>query len=400
MAKQRKNPSLGHLAERWHRAPRRWGHALHSLCSYMAMFPPAIPHVFIRWLTEPGDVVYDPFSGRGTTTLEACLLGRVGLGSDANPLAWLLTAAKVDLPSQAAVAKRLDQLGSRREEWDIADEPEHIRMLFSPGTLGRLLWLREELSLRRKVDRFVMATLLGVLHANALKDGTPRGLTVAMPNTFSMAPGYVARYIKEKGLRPPDVDPLEVLEKRVHQFEFPNGHYVRGKAWRQDATSSVRWPKSIPPAKLVFTSPPYLEVVQYGKFNWIRLWLLGEEPKAVDQQLFTSSSLDRYLEFTNHYLRQIRPHVRDDGFVCLMIGDVRRGDRHLNLARAVIKECVPTTDLQLVGLVADRLPTNHKVSRIWKNNRGRATKTDRIMILAGPNATSLPPLGRIRWEDH
>lgn len=70
----------------WHSAPRRWGHELHSLCSYMAMFPPSIPHFFIRWLTEPGDVVYDPFSGRGTTVLEACLLGRRGLGSDANQI--------------------------------------------------------------------------------------------------------------------------------------------------------------------------------------------------------------------------------------------------------------------------------------------------------------------------
>ena len=36
---------------------------------------------------------------------------------------------------------------------------------------------------------------------------------------------------------------------------------------------------------LIFTSPPYLRVVRYGKFNWIRLWLLGESVEAIDRNL-------------------------------------------------------------------------------------------------------------------
>src|SRR5438128_1798152 len=107
----------------WKCAPRRWGHALHSLCSYMAMFPPSIPHVFIRWLTAPGDIVYDPFSGRGTTVLEACLQRRVGYGSDANPLAWVLSAAKADPPTRRSLTRRLRQLRARSAVWDAGSEP-------------------------------------------------------------------------------------------------------------------------------------------------------------------------------------------------------------------------------------------------------------------------------------
>ena len=47
-----KPADVGRLAQRWRRASRRWGHPLHSLCSYFAMFPPQVPHVFIRWLTS------------------------------------------------------------------------------------------------------------------------------------------------------------------------------------------------------------------------------------------------------------------------------------------------------------------------------------------------------------
>ena len=44
-------------------------------------------------------VVLDPFSGRGTTPLQACAEGRIGVGNDLNPFAHLLTAAKADFRS-------------------------------------------------------------------------------------------------------------------------------------------------------------------------------------------------------------------------------------------------------------------------------------------------------------
>src|SRR5207302_3171330 len=128
-----------------HVAPRRWGHRLHSLCSYMAMFPPAIPHLFIQWLTEPGDTVYDPFSGRGTTVLEACLADRVGLGSDANPLAWLLTSAKCDPPTRAGITKRLRSLAASGPSAIKVDAPTDIEMLFAPSVLRQLVWLKTQL---------------------------------------------------------------------------------------------------------------------------------------------------------------------------------------------------------------------------------------------------------------
>src|SRR4051812_20896915 len=138
----------------WRRAPRRWGHRLHSMCSYMAMFPPTLPHYFVRWLTEEGDVVYDPFSGRGTTVLEACLLGRIGLGSDASPLAWVLSAAKAESPDARHLHRRLTELRRNYQKPRTKDVPGHIRLLFSKSTLQQLVWLRQEAQMHRKTDRY------------------------------------------------------------------------------------------------------------------------------------------------------------------------------------------------------------------------------------------------------
>lgn len=381
----------------WHDAPRRWGHGLHSQCSYMAMFPPALPHFFIRWLTRPGEVVYDPFSGRGTTLLEAGLLGRCGLGSDANPLAWILSASKTQPCSRDKLIDRIAGLRRVRRRVSTDDVPRSIRPLFSASVLGQLVSIKRHLDARQPTDRFLLATLCGILHANARKDGTPRGLTVAMPNTFAMAPAYVVRYIKEHDLKPPDVDVLEVLTARLQGLNFPHSAFRPGAAWIQDARKRGVWPQRVPKASLVLTSPPYLAVMKYGKLNWIRSWLIGAEPKEVDRRLFSTSSLPKYLEFMTQVLKRTRSRMRDDGYMCLVIGDVRRDDRHLNLAKEVVAACVPQTDLHAVQTIADSLPTQHKVSRIWGDTRGRATKIDRIIVLAGPKARGLPALPKIDW---
>src|SRR5262245_8879670 len=87
-------------------AKQRAANRLHEI-SYRACFKPQLPRFFIERLTSPGDCVYDPFMGRGTTLLEAALLGRVPAGCDVNPLSALLVAPRLRPPRLSAVAGRL-----------------------------------------------------------------------------------------------------------------------------------------------------------------------------------------------------------------------------------------------------------------------------------------------------
>src|SRR6476620_7396187 len=70
-------------------AKQRQAHSLHEI-SYRACFKPQLPRFFIERLTQPGEIVYDPFMGRGTTLMEAALLGRVPIGNDVNPLSVVI----------------------------------------------------------------------------------------------------------------------------------------------------------------------------------------------------------------------------------------------------------------------------------------------------------------------
>lgn len=388
-------PNLARVPDRWHRAPRRWGHPLHAVCSYFAMFPPQLAHVLVRWLSEPGQTVYDPFCGRGTVGLEAALTGRRALLSDANPLAHALAASKVWIPSHAQVAARLHELRLTyvAVDEDLADVPTAIRMLYSDGTLRQLVFLRRELR-TGAADRLLRAITLGMLHANHSSEGATRGFSISMPNTFAMAPAYVASYIVEHGLVAPDCDVFAMLGTRARRLRLPSTPRRAGRAWRQDATKPLAL--GAERARLVLTSPPYLKVIQYGKYNWVRLWFLGEEAKQVDAALTTTSSLSRYLEFMTDVLAGLENAVTPDGFVALVIGDVRRGEEQLDLAGAVAEQVAAPGGWHCHGTIVDRLPTRHKVSRIWKNQAGRATKVDRILLLSREERR-LPPIAPVRW---
>ncbi len=89
-------------------AGQRQGHSLHEV-SYRACFKPQLPAFFIERLTQPRDRVYDPFSGRGTTALQAALMGRAPAANDINPLSDNAVRAA---PRPAVDPGRAEQIGT------------------------------------------------------------------------------------------------------------------------------------------------------------------------------------------------------------------------------------------------------------------------------------------------
>lgn len=398
------------MAPWWKGLGRRYGHVFHSMCSYMGSFPPGLPRYFIEQLSEPGDVVLDPFSGRGTTALEACLSGRLGVGLDLNPLAALLTTVKVDPPSPEEALDRLDVIEANYRPSAVDDRaPPEIKLLFEETTtLPQLLHLKAVLDANDRVDRFLLASLVGILHGHHTRDVvSSRCLSVSMPNTFSMSPGYLARYISQNNLARPAFNTFEKLRARL-RFEFAEGTpSVRGRALRVDARelASHIAPRSV---KLVVTSPPYLNVVRYGKFNWIRLWLLGESVSDVDASLRVEAT-DRRLALSDRlrlgawcgFLRRVLDGcaqvLRDDGVCVITIGDVvnkEHGAHELALeAWEAVRDSLP---FSLAGVVVGDVSEVAKVSKIWgETSKGRATRVERALVLRKHGAGELRP----RYDD-
>ncbi|MCQ3805594.1 MAG: site-specific DNA-methyltransferase, partial [Acidimicrobiia bacterium] len=80
--------------------------SVHEFYRYPARFSPGFARAAIQTFTKPRDLVIDPFSGGGTSVVEAQLLGRYAIAADTNPLATFITTAKTTLYSE----NTLDQL--------------------------------------------------------------------------------------------------------------------------------------------------------------------------------------------------------------------------------------------------------------------------------------------------
>ena len=161
------------------------------------MFPETFAERWIGTLSRPGDVVLDPFCGRGTAPFQALLMGRQSIGSDINPVAYCVTRAKLRAPAPASIRRRLTILerGFREEPDQVAAEvselPEFFHVAFSPDTLAELVYLRSRLAWHRSdVDAMIAALVLGSLHGESHRSS--RYLSNRMPRTISTKPATSA----------------------------------------------------------------------------------------------------------------------------------------------------------------------------------------------------------------
>jgi len=317
-------------------------HRLHALCPYFAMFPPAFARESILAHTRPRDLVLDPFCGRGTALLEALLTGRRAIGCDINPVAYCVSAAKVDAPSLRRVTDRLEVLRERYArspkfafEGRRSALPDFFRRAYHAETLRQLLFLRGRLRWRTDaVDRFVTALLLGHLHGESSR--SPSYLSNQMPHTISSKPGYSLRYWRENNLRAPRRDVFMLLRDRG-EFRLADGRPpLRGRAVRSDVRraheqlSDYRGRVSA-----VVTSPPYLDVTSFEEDQWLRLWLLGGPPHPTYGRVSRHDrhrSWDKYWHFLASSWRGIAPLLANRATIVCRIGARKRTEAEIQEA--------------------------------------------------------------------
>jgi hypothetical protein len=245
------------------------------------MFPPGFVERYVLAFTNPGDIVFDPFSGRGTTIFESLLLGREAFGLDINPVAACVSAAKADPPARSSLLNRIEDLRAKCSDGGPVDSPntEFFRACYAQSTLRQVVFLRNSLKWKTsKVDRFIAAMALGCLHGESHK--SKNCFSNRMPRTISTKPDYSVRWWAAKGLVAPERDVFDILKSQV-DFRFAKGvPTVVGEARLGDvrnATSMFRKLKGR--VQLVVTSPPYLDTTDYGEDQWLRLWFLGGEER-------------------------------------------------------------------------------------------------------------------------
>jgi hypothetical protein len=118
---------------------------VHSLHPYLGKFIPQLVEVFLTRYFSPGDCVYDPFVGSGTTLVEANVFGADSVGCDISAFNCLLSKVKTGRYSLGELELGLrGALESARRH--LADGPrpanEWLSRWYAPRALAELLAYR------------------------------------------------------------------------------------------------------------------------------------------------------------------------------------------------------------------------------------------------------------------
>lgn len=357
-------------------AGQRQAHSLHEV-SYRACFKPQLPRFFIERLTKAGDVVYDPFMGRGTTLIEAALMGRVPWGCDINPLSPILICPRLNPPEIAEVKERAQELplDLEVETWD------ELLVFYHPEVLRAVSSLRHYFD---EAGRDPLDGWLRMVTTNRLTGHSPGFLSVySLPPNQAVSIKSQIRINEKRKQTPPPRDVRKILVKKSKQLladlteaeqrtlaaVFPSARLVTGSC---DQTPDLP-DNSI---SLAVTSPPFLNEVQYDIDNWLRCWFNHIDSRQV--ALWQIRKPEQWQEKMTGVFQELRRILKPGGHVAFEVGEVRQGS--VKLEELVVPAAVNAgLEPELVMINAQEFT---KTSNCWGiNNSEAGTNTNRIVLL-------------------
>ena len=380
-AKSRSGTTTKAFNEYW-TSGQRQAHSLHEI-SYRACFKPQLPSFFISRLTQAGDAVYDPFMGRGTTLLEAFLLGRKPLGNDINPLSRALLEPRLDPPTIEEITERVDGLDLRT-----ADEKyQELEVFFHKDTLTQIIALKEYFLQKQmvgeldRVDRWIRMVALNRL----------TGHSTGFFSVYSLPPNQAVsieaqRKINNARDQTPEaktIKPRIIRRSKALLKDWQDPGLGRRSVdlgftlTNEDARHVLSIPTDA--AQLVVTSPPFLDVVNYHNDNWMRCWFLGIDSSTV--KLSQIREPNDWQALMTEVLRDVKRILKPGGYVAFEVGEVKSGK--LLLEDLVLPAGVDAGLDPVIVLINVQAFT--KTANTWGvTNQRKGTNTNRIVVLQSP----------------
>jgi hypothetical protein len=358
------------------RAPRLWQQScaytecsLHQLSPYIGKIKSSIAGELVDRYSKKGDLVVDPFAGAGTIPLEASIRGRRVFGADISPYARILSVAKLCPPASLVAALEacenvLEQAESLPKP-DLRSVPGWVRSFFHPKTLCEALTFAE--IARQPGNEFPMACFLGILHHQR-------------PGFLSYPSSHLVPYLRDKKYPRsayPDMYAYRELRTRLQakvgrSFKRPSKPADRHIIFRQSPVEQLELPKRF---DALITSPPYMNALDYGRDNRLRLWFIDPNlTEKVDNDV--TQRRKAFNAAITSLASKIEMGLRSGGYCIFVVGEelTRTLEAHPSeVVASTLRSGAPS--LSLRKIITDNIPDIRRTRRSC-----RGVKTENFLV--------------------
>jgi hypothetical protein len=310
----------------------------------------------------------DPFAGAGTIPFEAAIHGRRAFAADISPYSRILSRAKLSPPRSLKAAldtaeEALDH-ANQLPEPDLRSVPPWVRHFFHPDTLREALRFAE--IGRLPGNEFLMACLLGILHHQR-------------PGFLSYPSSHLVPYLRDK--KYPRLDFPEMYEYRelrprlLAKIERSYKRFLQPKSLRtftQSALQQLEFPRQF---DALITSPPYMNALDYGRDNRLRLWFIDPNwAEPVDNDV--TQRRKAFVDAITDLAVRLDSGLQRGGHCVFVVGEEFQRSFNAHPSQVVftiLKEKAPS--LYLRHAIADDIPDVRRTRR-----ECRGVKTEHFLI--------------------
>lgn len=301
---------------------------VHGLHPYLGKFIPQLVDVFLHRYFRPGDCVYDPFVGSGTTLVEASAYGAAGLGCDISAFNCLLARVKTAEYSVGALEMALRATLEESRRYQVQVDParasEWLQRWYAPRAL------RELLAYRMAADR-LDDPLREVAYVILSRSARSARLTTHFDLDFPQEPVRSA-YHCHKHKR--TCVPVGEAGKFLRRYSADSARRIRAFSSVRRAGMTTVLHADARTVELpmkpsgVITSPPYPGLIDYHEQHRYAYELLGLVDRSTEEIGPAAggtgrSALARYQESMVDVLRSAARQMDAGSPVVIVVNDSR-----------------------------------------------------------------------------
>jgi hypothetical protein len=297
---------------------------VHSLHPYLGKYIPQLVEVFLNRYFTARDCIYDPFSGSGTTLVEANAFGANAIGADISAFNCLLASVKTTKYSlgELELALRGALEDARQRIGEPVAATHWLRDWYAPRALAELTAYRD--AVKRIADPYADVARVVLSRASRSARLTPH-FDLDFPRQPIRSPYFCHKHRRE--CRPVGeawkflVRYTNDTVKRLR--EFARIQTDRSAIVLHTDARTVRLPTS---PSGVITSPPYPGLIDYHEQHRYAYELLGLADRSHDEIGAAStgksrSALNGYVDAMSEAFDNTAAQLRKDSRVLIVVND-------------------------------------------------------------------------------